>query len=125
MALIKVFSRSPIGHLFTVIENGVEVKVDIKGTNSHTIGGHTEPKITEVDELIFAKIKDKYLGEYGHVKLFGGEYKGVKYDPLIYTAKTALEGKQKAENSKPIVERDSDIVVSKVIKKYKKDDDEE
>ena len=49
MALIKVFSKCVIGQLFSIIENGKEIKVDIKGMNAHQIGGHLEPRMTEVD----------------------------------------------------------------------------
>lgn len=119
MALVKVFSRAPIGHLFTVADGGREIKVEIKGMNSHQIitnsngisqGDREDPYLNEVDELIFAKIVDKYKS---HVKLFGGEINGIKHDAMIYSAKSVSEAMKKKEDSAPIVQNEREIMVSK------------
>ncbi len=118
MALVKVFSKCVIGQLYSIIENGQEIKVDIKGMNAHQIGGHLEPRMTEVDELIFNKIKDKYKS---HLKLFGGvDANGLNHEALIFVAKNQSEAKKIADDSQPVVKRDSDIMVTKTkdIKKY-------
>ena len=110
MALVKVYSRSPMAHLFTVVDGGEEVKITIKGMNAHVIGDHVEPFMNEVDELLFAKIVDKYKN---HIKLFGGNINGVKFDPQIYVAKTTQEATKKANDSKPIFKNVNEIMVSK------------
>lgn len=122
--MVKVYSRSPIGHLFTVIDGGEEVAIDIKGMNSHKIM-HNEkdvPYVTEVDDNLYAKIVDKYKS---HLKLFGGvDGDGIKHDALIYSAKNAVEAVKKSQDSKPIVKRDSEIMVTKTkdIERFKDED---
>jgi len=115
MALIKVYSRDIIGHLFTVIDGGREVKVDIKGINAWALNtsklNADVPYCTEVDEHIFAKIIDKYKA---HHKLFGGkDASGKVHDAKIYVAKTENEARTKMENSEPLAKDPKALMATK------------
>jgi len=115
-----VFSRSPIGHQFSIIQNGIENVYVIKGTNSHQVltGGAEVPFKTEMEESVFNAIKAKYVD---HIGLFGGKdpISGRTLDAQIYLAKNESEAKKKMDDSKPVITQNE--MVSKVtgISKFK------
>lgn len=114
MALINIYSRSPISHQFTVIlDDGSKITQIIEGMNKHVIYGAnihgtndlrpTIPRITVMDEDLFNKIKNCYL-KMGHTKLFGGkDGSGIKQEPLIYTAKDEKEAMSKMLDFQPVI----------------------
>lgn len=125
MSTIKVYSRSPVAHKFTLYPNGVETTYVIKGTNSHQIltGGIDVPYITEMDEAIFNEIKKEYAE---HIKLFGGTYpkpeRPKKFEALIYTAKNESEATRIMKDSKPVLGDGEVISKTKGIEKFNNKD---
>lgn len=125
MSMIKVYSRSPIAHKFTLYPSGIETTYIIKGTNSHTIltGGVDVPYITEMDEAVFNEIKKEYAG---HIKLFGGSYpppeRPKKFEALIYTAKNEAEATRIMKDSKPVLGDGEVISKTKGIEKFNNKD---
>lgn len=121
MSMIKVYSRSPIAHKFTLFTNGVETAYVIKGTNSHVIrtGGVDVPYITEMDEAVFNEIKKEYAG---HISLFGGTYpppeKPRKIEALIYAAKNDAEASRIMKDSKPVLGSNEIVSQTKGIEKF-------
>jgi len=104
MALINVYSRSPISHQFSVIdEKGDEFIQIIKGVNCIPLEVITKdcPMVTQVEESIWKKITDKYKD---HMQFFGGKTpEGKNIDAQMYTAKTDKEAKIRMHDSKPII----------------------
>jgi len=125
MSMIKVYSRSPIAHKFTLIQNGVEQVYVIKGTNSHQIlrGGVDVPYITEMDEAIFLAIKEEYKA---HVSLFGGVHPKPEsqrtVEPLIYVAKNDAEATRKMKDSKPVLGVNELVSQTKGVKEFSNKD---
>lgn len=121
MSMIKVYSRSPIAHKFTLYPGGIETTYVIKGTNSHAIltGGIDVPYVTEMDESVFAEIKKEYAG---HIKLFGGKYpppeRQKSYEALIYAAKNEAEATRIMKDSKPVLGDNEVISKTKGIEKF-------
>lgn len=128
MALINVYSRSPISHVFNVVyDDGKEVSQVIEGMNKHMIYGAnihgtndlrpTVPRITQMDDDLFTRIKNSY-SKMGHTKLFGGkDVHGVKQEPLIYTAKDEDEAMKKMLDYKPIITDNEMAIKTKNIEK--------
>lgn len=128
MVLINVYSRSPISHQFNVVyEDGREITQVIEGMNKHMIYGANihgnndlrpvVPRITQMDEDLFNRIKKSYLN-IGHVKLFGGkDVHGVKQEPLIYTSKDEEEALKKMLDFKPIITENEMAIKTKNIDK--------
>lgn len=115
MALLKVYSRDIIGHLFTVIDSGREIKIEIKGINSWALDtskfNADIPFCNEIDDQLFAKIVDKYKS---HLKLFGGkDTNGRQYDAKIFVAKSENEARKKFEDSEPLSKSVGEFMVSK------------
>lgn len=125
MSMIKVYSRSPISHKFTLYPSGIETTYVIKGINSHAIltGGIDVPYVTEMDEAVFNEIKKEYAG---HIKLFGGTYpspeRAKKFDALIYTAKNEAEATRIMKDSKPVLGDNEVISKTKGIEKFNNKD---
>lgn len=125
MSMIKVYSRSPIAHKFTLVQNGVENVYVIKGTNSHQVlrGGADVPYITEMDEAVFLAIKEEYKS---HVSLFGGIYPKPEsqrlVEPLIYVAKNENEALRKMKDSKPVLNSTAIVSETKDIKEFNSKD---
>lgn len=117
MAQIPVYSRSPISHRFSLIENGVEKFYEIEGTNRFEIKLLNEmvPKTNFLEESIFEAIKTKYKD---HIKLFGGKTSdGLKYEPLIYSAKNDGDAKKIMADSRPVITDNEIAMKTKNIKK--------
>lgn len=103
MALINVYSRSPISHKFTLPEKTGEKEYVIYGTNTFgiVVEDTMVPKTTEMDEDIFKAIKERYKD---HVKLFGGKTPdGVTHEALIYIAKSTSEAAKIMKDAKPVI----------------------
>lgn len=114
--LVKVYSKSPISHVFDINDGNAHV---IKGTNSHIIGAHTEPFCNEVEEMVFAKIQDKYKA---HTRLFGGkDFAGNTLDAQIYVAKTESEALKKAVDTAEVIADENVIMKNKNVKAFKAD----
>ena len=119
MALVNVYSRSPISHKFTVIDGGYEKEQIILGMNTIPLEVLTRdcPKITQVDDALFAKIKDKYKN---HVSIFGGkDALGRKIEAQIYLAKDESEAKIMMDDFKPIIGEMQMATKTKGIEKLK------
>jgi hypothetical protein len=102
--MIQVFSRSPIGHRFSIVQNEIESIHVIKGTNSHQIlkGGRDIPFANDMEENVFNAIKLKYKD---HIRFFGGkDASGRNIDAEIYTSKNVSDAKKKMNDSKPIIQ---------------------
>jgi hypothetical protein len=125
MSMIKVYSRSPIAHKFTIYPNGIETTYVIKGTNSHQIltGGIDVPYVTEMDDAIFNEIKKEYSS---HIKLFGGTYpppeRPKKVDALIYIAKNEAEATRIMKDSKPVLDNNAIISKTQAVEKFNNKD---
>ena len=121
MSMIKVYSRSPIAHKFTIYPNHIETTYVIKGTNSHQIltGGVDVPYVTEMEEAVFNEIKKEYAG---HIQLFGGTYpppeRPKTYEALIYTAKNEAEAKRIMKDSKPVLGTNELVSQTKGVKEF-------
>lgn len=111
--MIEVFSRSPISHLFKILEGGEEKEYVIKGVNAHPVlGADTRtPMVNEMEESVFNKIKEKYHYLHG---VFGREVPDeVKIHPQIYVAKSLTEATKKMKDAKPII-KDENIALKTV-----------
>lgn len=119
MTLVNVYSRSPISHQFSVVEDGIEKVQVIEGMNRITLETFNKdiPKMTQIDDALFCKIKEKYKD---HITLFGGKtLDGVIQEPQIYLAKTEIDAKKKMDDSKPIITEREIATKTKGIEKLK------
>lgn len=128
MGLINVYSRSPICHIFNVVlDDGREVSQIIEGMNKHVIYGAnihgtgdlspTAPRITQMEEDLFNRIKATYL-KMGHVKFFGGkDISGITQEPLIYTSKNEKDALKQMQDFKPIITDNEMAIKSKNIER--------
>ncbi len=119
MTMIRVYSKSPISHVFSIVENKIEKSFIIEGTNKLGVVsvGTCVPKMTEMQESTFNAIKSKYCS---HVKLFGGEnLNGSIVDPMIWAEKDDITANKRMRDLSPVLTDNEIVTKTKGIKENK------